>query len=67
MSPALLKMWISFIAIGMMFLSVFFIIISRYKVKRRFFKIILAIIAYGFMIYAGIIMFLIVLSGPTAE
>ncbi|WAA13769.1 DUF2768 domain-containing protein [Fervidibacillus halotolerans] len=67
MSPALMKMWISLIGIGMMFLSVLFIVISRYKIKRRFLKVITAIIAYGFMIYAGVIMILVVFSGPTTE
>lgn len=67
MSPAMMKMWISFIAMGMMFLSILFIYLSRYKIKRKPIRFITAIIAYGLMIYSGIIIFLIVFSGPTPD
>ncbi|NCU16372.1 DUF2768 domain-containing protein [Pallidibacillus pasinlerensis] len=67
MSPAMMKMWISFIAMGMMFLSAVFIYLSRYKFKKRFFRIFTAFVAYGLMIYAGIIMMLLIFSGPTPD
>jgi len=67
LSDALMKMWISFAAMGFMFLSVVLILFSRYKLKQGFLKGITAFIAYGCMIYAGIIIFLVVFSGPTAE
>ncbi|WP_102345765.1 DUF2768 domain-containing protein [Bacillus sp. Marseille-P3661] len=66
MSPGLLKMWISFIGIGSMFLSVIIIYLSRYKLKG-FFKAITAIIAYILMIVAGLIIFWVVMSGPVPE
>jgi hypothetical protein len=66
MSPGLMKMWISFGAIGFMFLSIISIYFSRYKLKGVF-RAVTAFIAYAFMILAGIIIFLIVFSGPTSE
>lgn len=65
MTPSLQKMWISFAAMFFMIVSLFSIYFSRYKLKG-FFKIVLAIFAYVLMISAGIIIFLIVVSGPTA-
>ncbi|AIE60556.1 DUF2768 domain-containing protein [Bacillus methanolicus] len=65
MSPGLMKMWISFGAMGFMIISIISIYFSRYKLKGVF-RIITALIAYVFMILAGIIMFLIVISGPTS-
>lgn len=67
MSPGLMKMWMSLIAMGIMFLSVVLIYLSRYKLKKKLLKSITAIIAYGLMVYSGIIIFLVVLSGPAAE
>ncbi|MCU9593708.1 DUF2768 domain-containing protein [Caldibacillus thermolactis] len=67
MSPAMMKMWVSFLAMGMMFLSAVFIYLSRYKFKKKLFRVITAFVAYGLMIYAGIIMILIVFSGPTPD
>ncbi|MBT2693256.1 DUF2768 domain-containing protein [Bacillus sp. ISL-55] len=66
MSPALLKMYISFVGMGSMILSLFAIYLSRYKLKG-FFKIATAIIAYMLMILAGLIIFFVVFSGPTSE
>ena len=64
MTPALQKMWISFIAMGFMALSILLIYVSRYKL-RGFFKGISAIIAYILMMLAGLIILIVVLSGPT--
>ncbi|MGG3739540.1 DUF2768 domain-containing protein [Aeribacillus pallidus] len=64
MSPAMMKMWISFAAMGAMFVSILAIYISRYKLKG-FFKWIVALLAYIFMISGGLMMLYVVLSGPT--
>jgi hypothetical protein len=66
MSPALMKMWISFGSMGLMFLSVIFIYLSRFKLKG-FFKFLTALIAYFCMIVAGIIIFFVVFSGPVQQ
>lgn len=63
MSPALMKMWISFGSMGLMFLSIIFIYLSRFKLKGIL-KFITALIAYSCMIVAGIIIFFVVFSGP---
>ncbi|WP_299088317.1 DUF2768 domain-containing protein [uncultured Metabacillus sp.] len=66
MSAALMKMWISFASMGFMFISILFIYLSRFKLKG-FLKIIITILAYLFMILAGIIILFVVLSGPVNE
>ncbi|WP_210365518.1 DUF2768 domain-containing protein [Bacillus sp. REN3] len=66
MSPALLKMYISFAAMGSMMLSLVAIYFSRFKLKG-FLKVLTAIIAYVLMIIAGLIIFFVVFSGPTNE
>ncbi|WP_110112981.1 DUF2768 domain-containing protein [Bacillus sp. CGMCC 1.16541] len=67
MSPALMKMWISLGSMGFMFISVLSIYLSRYVIKNRILKTIIAFIAYVLMILAGIIIFFVVFSGPTPE
>lgn len=65
MSPGLIKMWTSLSALGFMSLSVFLIFLSRYKFKKRLFKITTAIFAYTFMLLSGIIMLAVVLGGSS--
>ena len=65
MTPALQKMWISFGAMLFMMFSLLSIYFSRFKLKNKVLRIITAIIAYTLMILAGIIIFLVVASGPT--
>lgn len=65
MSPGLLKMWTSLSGLGFMFLSIVLIYLSRFKMKNRFFKGISAVIAYTFMIISGIIIFIVVIGGPS--
>lgn len=65
MTPALQKMWISFAAMIFMSISIVSIYFSRYKLKGKIPRTITAIIAYLLMIVSGIIIFLVVLSGPT--
>lgn len=64
MTPALQKMWISFIAMGFMAISILLIYGSRYKLKGLL-KGLTAIIAYILMLLAGLIILIVVLSGPT--
>lgn len=66
MSPALTKMWVSLSGMGFMFLSLIFIYFSRYKLKGVF-RVITAIVAYALMILAGIIILIVVLSGPSPD
>lgn len=61
MSPGMLKMWISVAGIALMFLAIFTIYLSRYKVKGIF-RAITAILAYLFMIIAGIILFIVLFT-----
>nr|WP_295972397.1 DUF2768 domain-containing protein [uncultured Bacillus sp.] len=67
MSPALMKMWVSISGMGFMVISVILIYLSRYKIKSSFLKTITAIIAYILLILAGLIIFFIVMAGPTNE
>ncbi|WP_170007484.1 DUF2768 domain-containing protein [Bacillus fonticola] len=66
MIDPLMKMWISFGAMGLMFLSVVTIYLSRYKLKGIL-RGITALVAYSFMIIAGFIIFIVVFSGPTLQ
>ncbi|SDM77626.1 Protein of unknown function [Fictibacillus solisalsi] len=63
MDAGLMKMWVALSSIGLMFIAVFSIMISRAKLKG-FFKYILAAIAYLCMLTAGILIVLVVFSGP---
>ncbi|MCA0970339.1 DUF2768 domain-containing protein [Halobacillus litoralis] len=65
MSVAMLKMYISFGGIISLFLAVALIYLSRHKLSG-FMSSIVAVFAYLFMILGGIIIFYIVMSGPTA-
>ncbi|SDI98005.1 DUF2768 domain-containing protein [Salimicrobium halophilum] len=65
MSLSLLKMWISFAGIILMFLAVGLILLSRHKLNGVF-SVITAFLAYACMIVGGIIIMYIVLSGPTS-
>lgn len=65
MTPSLQKMWISFAGMGCMFIALFFIYISRYKLKGIW-KGMTGIIAYTLMLIAGFIIFIVVISGPTS-
>lgn len=66
MSPGLIKMWIALSAIGLMFISVLSISLSRAKIKG-FLKYIVAIFAYTCMIVAGILIVFVVFSGPVQK
>ncbi|WP_273125928.1 DUF2768 domain-containing protein [Metabacillus sp. HB246100] len=66
MNVALMKMWISFASMGFMFISIILIYLSRYKLSGVF-KVIVTILAYLFMIVAGMIILFVVFSGPVSE
>lgn len=66
MSPSLMKMWVSLASMGFMFLSILLIYLSRYKAKGVL-KFLTASIAYILMIVSGIIIVLVVFSGPTSD
>lgn len=61
MSPAMLKMWISIVGLGLMFLAIAAIYLSRFKLKGIL-RFVTAIIAYIFMIISGIIIFLVLFT-----
>lgn len=61
MSPAMLKMWVSFAGMAFMFLAIILILFSRHKLKGTV-RIITAIVAYAFMILSGIIMFVTIFA-----
>jgi hypothetical protein len=67
MSPGLMKMWISLASMGFMFISIVLIFLSRFKFKKGVLKVISAIIAYLLLLVSGLIMVLVVLSGPSNE
>jgi glucan phosphoethanolaminetransferase (alkaline phosphatase superfamily) len=67
MSPALMKMWISFVAMGFMVISVLTVYFTRFKVKNNVIRIILNTIAFLLIIVAGLIIFYVVFSGPVPE
>ncbi len=58
------KMWVSIAGIGLMGIAVLAIYLSRYKLKGIL-KYLFATVAYVSMIIAAIIMFIIIVSGPT--
>ncbi|MFB9757725.1 MULTISPECIES: DUF2768 domain-containing protein [Bacillaceae] len=67
MSVGLIKMWFALGAIAFMFISVMFILLSRYKIRNKLLKGITAVIAYVLMIVSGFIIFIVVFSGPVSE
>ncbi|HET7578564.1 MAG TPA: DUF2768 domain-containing protein [Bacillales bacterium] len=66
MSPGLVKMWISFVAILLFFLAVVLIMASRNKLKG-FWRALTASFAYFFLVVAGLIVILIVISGAPGQ
>lgn len=65
MSPGLAKMWVSISSLGFLFLSVVLIYFSRYKLKNKLLKFLFSFTAYIFLILAGLIIFAIVIGGPS--
>ncbi|MEY8349635.1 MULTISPECIES: DUF2768 domain-containing protein [Bacillus cereus group] len=67
MSEGLIKMWFSLGAMGFMFIAVVFILLSRHKMKNKILKGITAMVAYTLMIISGLVIFLVVFSGPVEQ
>ncbi|GAE29005.1 DUF2768 domain-containing protein [Halalkalibacter hemicellulosilyticus] len=65
MSQAMFNMWVSFFALALMFVSAGTAIFSRTKLTGWFQKVMLSF-SFVCLIVAGIIVFFIVLGGPTA-
>jgi hypothetical protein len=63
MSEGLLKMWVALSAIGLMFIAVFSIMLSRSKLSGVL-QSIVSIFAWICMITAGILILIVVFSGP---
>ncbi|MED4400718.1 DUF2768 domain-containing protein [Metabacillus fastidiosus] len=61
-----MKMWIALTSMGFMFISVFSIYFSRYKLKGVL-KMIFTAMSFIFMVLAGILIFLVVFTGPVPE
>lgn len=64
MSASLLKMWISFAGIILLFIATGFIYLSRFKLKGWLAGV-FSVIAYLSLILGGLIILYIVFSGPT--
>jgi len=64
MSPGMIKMWISFLSMAFMILSVLAIYGSRYKIKLKFLRILVAFFAYICLFLGGIMMVFVIFSGP---
>ncbi|WP_276734751.1 DUF2768 domain-containing protein [Bacillus sp. (in: firmicutes)] len=67
MSLALMKMWFALGSMGLMFLAVASIYLSRFKFQNRFLKIAVSSFAFMCMLISGIIVFVVVFSGPVNE
>lgn len=63
MSPGLIKMYVTFITMGLMFFAVIGSIVARQKLSGIFQKIVLGI-SFICMILAGFLIFLIVFNVP---
>jgi len=61
LSPGMLKMWISIAGMALMFLAIITIYLSRYKLKGVF-RVMTAIIAYIFLIVAGLTLLIVFLG-----
>ncbi|MCY8837188.1 DUF2768 domain-containing protein [Bacillus atrophaeus] len=67
MSLALMKMWFALGAMGLMFIAVAAIYMSRYKCKNAFLKAGVSSLAYVCMLISGLIVIIVVFSGPVNE
>ncbi|WP_174613611.1 DUF2768 family protein [Virgibacillus ihumii] len=65
MSQSMLNMWISFIGMALLLLSIGLILLSRHKL-RGWLAGIVSLLAYLSLILGGIIILYIVFSGPTS-
>ncbi|WP_462412042.1 DUF2768 family protein [Neobacillus sp. Marseille-QA0830] len=61
MSPGMVKMWISVAGMGLMFLAMITIYLSRFKLKGAF-RVLTAILAYLFLFGAGLTLLIVFLA-----
>ncbi|PAE43759.1 DUF2768 domain-containing protein [Neobacillus sp. YX16] len=61
MSLGMLKMWISIAGMGLMFLAILTIYLSRYKLKGIL-KVLTAVLAYIFLLISGITLFVVLFT-----
>jgi hypothetical protein len=61
MSPGMLKMWISIAGMGLMFLAIITIYLSRYRLKGVL-KFLTGVLAYIFLIISGITLFIVLFT-----
>ncbi|MGG5253784.1 DUF2768 domain-containing protein [Neobacillus sp. SM06] len=61
MSPGIVKMWISIVGMGLMFMAIAAIYLSRFKLKGVL-RIFTAVLAYIFLMISGIILFLVLFT-----
>ncbi|MDQ0158494.1 DUF2768 domain-containing protein [Alkalibacillus salilacus] len=66
MSEPLLRMYISFLGMILLFVATGLILLARHKLKGVV-SVVVAVIAYLCMVVGGFIIFYIVFSGPTPE
>ncbi len=66
MSPAMMRMYISFVGMFFLFVASILILWARYKLSG-WFRALISTIAYVCLIVGGFIIMLIVIGGPTAE
>lgn len=64
MSEGLLKMWISFVGMALLIVSVGLIILSRHKLKGWLAGVV-SVLAYLSLLFGTVIILYIVFSGPT--
>ncbi|GEL08108.1 DUF2768 domain-containing protein [Salisediminibacterium halotolerans] len=62
----MMKMWVSFIAMGLMFLSVILTIFSKEKL-RGLFRYFFLSVSFIMIMASGLIIFLVVFTGPVPE
>ncbi|WP_416826744.1 DUF2768 domain-containing protein [Ectobacillus polymachus] len=65
MSVSLLKMWFSLSSIAGMSIAAFLILFSRYRLENKWWKGITVFFAYSILIVAGLLMVVVLLSGPS--
>lgn len=63
MTTGLAKMWLSFVAMGMMIVAALIILFTRAKLKGVF-RFVFSFVAYFVFVIGGLLMFLVVASGP---
>ncbi|MET3575129.1 DUF2768 domain-containing protein [Bhargavaea ullalensis] len=59
------KMWLSFYAMGAMFVCMFLISFSRNKLENKILKFVFSLVAWLLLIFAFFGMVYVVFSGPT--